>query len=169
MSVQATAETEINVGPGPEPTSLSLLLQGGEKQLHVNFKKKVIFTFYAALFPRISFPDANRIWSSPTRRNFTRIMNDIMFSGGSNKSLGTFSPSGALLTLFFTMLAYLYWAKCRIPLILGLIRYFFILFWSVGIYWQYLYWRSPTKYYCISHIVYGQCKIKIFWIIYFLP
>ena len=73
------------------------------------------------LFPRISFPDTNRIWSSPTRRNFTRIMNDIMFSGGSNKSLITFSPLGALLTLFFTVLTYLYWPKCRIRHILRLI------------------------------------------------
>ena len=100
----------------------------GEKNdsMWINRKHGIyVFNEQIYLFPRISFPDANRIWSSPTRRNFTRIMNDIMFSGGSNKSLVTFSPLGALLTLFFTLVTYLYWPKCRIRHIFRLIGCFF--------------------------------------------
>ena len=62
----------------------------------------------------MNFPERNRIWASPMRRNFTEIMNDIMFSGGSNES-GIFSPFGALLTVFITSVTYFYWSsKCRI-------------------------------------------------------
>ena len=56
---------------------------------------------------RLNFPEKHRIWASPMRRNFTEIMNDIMFSGGSNES-GTSSPYGALLTLLFTSVTHFY-------------------------------------------------------------
>ena len=65
----------------------------------------VSYKFYIDRRPILP-SDPDKIWVSDRRRNFTEIMNDIMFSGGSNKSLLTFSPFGALLTLFFTTLTY---------------------------------------------------------------
>ena len=48
-------------------------------------------------------PEMENIWNSKMRRNFTEITNDIMFSGGSNKSVAQ-SPLCSLVAIFSTIM-----------------------------------------------------------------
>ena len=84
VSVPATSQTNLNVGPGPQSASLSFLLSWRNEPVNVSFIKgiKSIFNYLSPILPS----SMDKIWMSPLRRNFTEIVNDIMFSGGGSSS-----------------------------------------------------------------------------------
>ena len=133
VPVQATSQAALHVGPRPQSASPPLLLQRGHERLDVNIRwiritvklsrrywyialfcilprRFYLYKFYINLRPILP-SDPDKIWVSDRRRNFTEIMNDIMFSGGSSGALSplTRDSQGAILALILSLVNKYFW------------------------------------------------------------